>query len=59
MCCRPMMHHSGFASCSKVSHSCCSSDRKDNVEHLEQCLDGLREQAKAVEKRIDDIKKDT
>ena len=60
MCCGPKMHHSGFASCSRVSHSCCcSSDRNDNVEHLEQYLDGLQQEAKAVEKQIADIKKST
>jgi hypothetical protein len=49
-----MMHHIAQANC---CHSCCRSSNENRVDMLEKYLDGLHEEAKAVEERIADIKK--
>ena len=55
--CRPMMHHIAQANCCHSMHSCCRSSNENRVDMLEKYLDGLHEEAKAVEERIADIKK--
>jgi hypothetical protein len=66
MCCGPESyhgvrhwahHHSGFWACGwPFRFGPCSRTKKEEAAWLEQYLEGLREEAKAVEERIAELK---
>ena len=67
MCCGTMAHHSGYhggyhhgdsRGCHTAfrSEPMCFWTQKEQTAHLEQYLDGLREEVKAVEERIAELK---
>jgi hypothetical protein len=62
MCCRPESHHGGWHRGHHHGGSCCCCGpfrfgprfwtKKEKIAWLEECLEGLQEEAKAVEERI-------
>jgi hypothetical protein len=59
MCCGTKRHHGGFCGCAGYSHFGCRFLTKDEkATWLEQYLESLQEEAKAVEERITALKEE-
>jgi len=53
MCCGPESHHGGFCCCGGYSRPrLCFWTKEEKIAWLEQYLEGLQEETKAVEERI-------
>ena len=67
MCCETGSHHgshrwghhpAAHCGCTPVHHRSCCGGKEDQVAHMEQCLEGLQQKAKAVEERLAALKEE-
>ena len=64
MCCTPGIHHASMSG-HQCGHSCCrngfsqtNSHSRQQIEMLEQSLEGLREEVKHIEEQITELEKE-